>query len=182
MHSIQDRAHEWEGGPSPEHSLSWHQKERVRREVEAKDAMTREAHLGHCGTLEESYHATIPNHLALTRELGSASVSYSSVVLIGSYSASVFLSRVTAGIHQLCPDITLNAFTYEDGDSPRYVHCSPEKDLTKAQKPPLKLSKLRYIVVGRNPLQWEESLHPTVPSLRISQPWLDPQTKQSLQL
>ena len=181
-HSIQDRAHEWEGGPSPEQSLTWHQKEKMRREAEAQEAVAREAHLGNCGTLEETYRTTIPNHLALTRELGSASVSHCSIVLVGGYSASVFLSQATASIRQLCPDIALNSFTCADGDPARYVHCTPEKDLTKAQKPPLKVSELRYIVIGRNPLQWEESLHPTVPSVRISQPWIDPQSKQSLQL
>ena len=181
-HSIQEQPREGEGGPSSEQSLTWHQKEKLRREMEAQEAMAREAHLGNCGILEETYHTTIPNHLAHARELGSSSVAHYSVALVGSYSAAVFLSQATANVHQLCPDITMNAFAYTDGELPQYVHCTLEKDLTKAQKPPNKISKLHYIVIGRNPLQWEESLHPTVPLRRISQPWLDPQTKQSLQL
>ena len=163
-------------------TLTWHHKEKLRRWQEARETELRDAHFGKQGILEPMYQLTIPAHLGHAHQLASHSVNHYTFNLLGNYSTQSFLSQAMADIQQLCPDITLNAFKLTTNDPPQYTHYTPENDWSKVEGAPPNLSTLHYIVIGRNLSQWNECCLPLTPETRINQAWVDPQTKQSLQL
>ncbi len=178
-----------EGGSSdsPE-QLTWNQKEKIRREQEAREAAAHEAHCGRTGVLEPAYQLWIPRHLEFTHAIGSPSVTYHSFELVSSHSAYVFLSQAMADIRQTCPDISASAFKAlqngrlgGDGATSRYLYYLPEQDLTKTHRVEPEIMNMHYIVIGRNVHQWEESCNPNALDSRITQAWLDP-SGQSMQL
>ena len=173
-----------QGEVSSESSLTWHGKEWLRREQEARDRYYQEAHFGRSGILDETYHTTIPQHLDRACKLASPSISHCTYTSMGSHSARTFLTEAIASIQQLCPDLTLSTFERTppgEASSGQYAHCTPERDWSKVERA-VELSDLHYIVIGRNLRQWEECCDPTDPTHRSTHPWVDPQTKQSLQL
>ena len=159
--------------------VTWSVKEKLRREKEMRDAYFQEARLGQTGILEEPYHTTIPKHLAHACKLTSPSISQFTYSFLGSYSAQAFVTKTIMCIQQICPDLTLNAFKLKS-EAPlgQYTHCTLDKDWSRLERTD-ELSQLHYIVVGRNPQQWEECCNP---ARRSTQPWVDPHTRQSLQL
>ena len=177
-----DAMHPANGGsrvPSSEVSLTWSVKEKLRRDKETRDAYFQEAHLGQTGILEEPYHTTIPKYLAHACKLTSPSVSQFTYSFLGSYSAQAFVTKAIMCIQQICPDLILNAFKLKSkAPLGQYTHCTLDKDWSRLERTD-ELSQLHYIVVGRNPQQWEECCNP---SHRSTQPWVDLHTRQSLQL
>ena len=180
---ISDTVHPNNGGPQlpagPEGSQTWYGREKLRREHEVRDAHFREAHLGQTGILEETYHTTIPKYLAHACKLASPSISQFTYSFLGSYSAQAFATKTIMCVQQICPDLALNAFKLKS-EAPlnQYAHCTLDKDwsgMERTDEP----SQLHYIVVGRNPQQWEECCNP---AHRSTQPWVDQQIKRSLQL
>lgn len=161
---------------------AWVEKEKRRRRTEARDAIFHEAHLGNAGMLESSYHTTIPQHLAGMWRLHSSSVKFHSFSLVGNYSAQVFLSQTIQALYALCPDFTVNSFQNIGGSHHGpFIHFTPEKDWTKVKRPSHP-SHAHYVAVGRNLTQWEESCDPLVSSKRLTQPWLEAQSRLPLQL
>ena len=180
---ISDAMHPNNGGSQlpagPEGSQTWYGREKLRREHEVRDAYFREAHLGQTGILEETYHTTIPKYLAHACKLASPSISQFTYSFLGSYSAQAFATKTIMCIQQICPDLTLNAFKLKS-EAPlnQYAHCTLDKDWIRMERTG-EPSQLHYIVVGRNPQQWEECCNPAHHS---TQPWVDQHIKRSLQL
>ena len=149
-------------------SLAWHEKEKIRREQEAKNAYHREAHHGRMGILEATYLSIIPQHLAESFKLSSNSVSHHTLPLLGNYSANLFLCEAMSIFHQVCPDVTLNAFRLDEtGKTREYMHYVPLK--TSHVRVEKELSEVHYVVVGRNIKQWDEARFPGMPELRLTQ-------------
>lgn len=149
-------------------SLAWHEKEKIRREQEAKNAYHREAHHGRMGILEDTYLSIIPQHLAESFKLSSNSVSHHTLPLLGNYSANLFLYEAMSIFHQVCPDMTLNAFRLDEtGKTREYNHYTPLK--TSHVRVEKELSEVHYVVVGRNIKQWDEARFPGMPELRLTQ-------------
>lgn len=168
---------EEEGG-----SPGWIEKEKRRRKMEARDAVMHDAHLGNSGVIDESYHTAIPQHLAAACRLHSACVKHHAFPLVGNYSARVFISQTVLALQELCPDFTVNAFRGIGGNPlGPFMHFVPEKDWTKVKKSSC-LVEARFVAVGRNISQWEESCDPLTPDKRILQPWLGTASKLPLQL
>ena len=182
-HKGSDAMHPANGGSrvpeSSEVSLTWSVKEKLRREKEMRDAYLQEAHLGQTGILEEPYHTTIPKYLAHACKLTSPSICQFTYSFLGSYSAQAFVTKTIMCIQQICPDLSLNAFELKS-EAPlgQYTHCILDKDWSRLERTD-ELSQLHYIVVGRNPQQWEECCKP---AHRSTQPWVEPHTRQSTQL
>lgn len=161
---------------------AWMEIEKKRRKEEERDDMFHDAYLGNSGTLENTYHSSIPRHLAAATRLQSPSVKYHCFSLVGNYSARVFLSQTVIALQGVCPNFTVNSFQSMGGDRlPPFVHFMPEKDWTKVKRLN-RPSTAHYIAVGRNLVQWEESCDPLVDTKRILQPWVDGQSKLPLQL
>ena len=173
-----------QGEGSSESSLTWHGKEWLRREQEARDRYYQEAHFGRSGVLDETYHTTIQQHLAHACKLASPSVTHCTYTFMGSHSARTFLTEAIASIQQLCPDLNISTFEKSlpgEVAAGQYAHCIPERDWSRVERV-VELSDLHYMVIGRNLRQWEECCDPTDLTHRSTHPWVDPHTKQSLQL
>ena len=182
-HKGSDAMHPANGGSrvpeSSEVSLTWSVKEKLRREKEMRDAYLQEAHLGQTGILEEPYHTTIPKYLAHACKLTSPSICQFTYSFLGSYSAQAFVTKTITCIQQICPDLSLNAFELKpEAPLGQYTHCILDKDWSRLERTD-ELSQLHYIVVGRNPQQWEECCKP---AHRSTQPRVEPHTRQSTQL
>ena len=178
-----DAMHPANGGSrvaeSSEVSLTWSVKEKLRREKEMRDAYLQEAHLGQTGILEEPYHTTIPKYLAHACKLTSPSICQFTYSFLGSYSAQAFVTETITCIQQICPDLSLNAFKLKsEAPLSQYTHCTLDKDWSRLERTN-ELSQLHYIVIGRNPQQWEECCKP---AHRSTQSRVEPHARQSMQL
>ena len=162
-------------------SVVWAEKERLRREQEAKENVHNDAYAGNSGTLEATYHSDIPHHFSQTLSLGSPTVQYSSFPLVGSYSALIVLSQTLAEVKKLCPDLTVTSFKSSPSAEDQFTHFTPERDWSKVERTEQRVYNASYVALARSPSQWRECRNPNDPALRVSQPWVDPQSKQSLQ-
>jgi hypothetical protein len=158
--------------------LTWQEKELNRRETEAMDAYQREAHHGRQGVLENTYSSLVPQHFAETCRLSSRSVAHYSFPLLGSYSSEVFLNETLSFCTVLCPDLTLSTFRL--GSNGVYAHYIPQK--TSRIRSSVEVEETKFVAVGRNLKQWDEARSPDVVEIRLTQPWIDAQAKQSLQM
>lgn len=145
--------------------LTWQEKEMNRREIEALDAYQREAHHGHRGILEETYHSLIPQHFTETCQLSSHSVEHHTFPLLGSYSAEVFLNESLNILGQVCSDFSLGVFKL--GQNGLYSHYTPLK--TSRPRSLEDLEETGFFVVGRNLKQWDEARTPNVQEIRLTQ-------------
>lgn len=152
--------------PTTESStLTWQEKEKNRREMEAFDARQKRAFHGRHGVLENTYSDLIPKHLIETCKLSSRSVSCYTFPLLGSYSEEVFLNEAIGICNQLCPDLTLSTFKLDtNGD---YFHYSLQK--TSRQRVMDTVFDTEFIVVGRNLKQWDEACAPDTKEVRLTQ-------------
>ena len=146
--------------------LTWQERERNRRELEALDAFQREAHHGRRGVLENTYSDLIPRHLAETGRLSSRSVAHYTFPLLGSYSAEVFLNESVNICSSLCPDLSLSTFKLCSNGGV-YSHYALEK--TSRQRTVTEVSEARFVVVGRNLKQWDEARSPDRAEKRLTQ-------------
>lgn len=146
-------------------NLTWQEKEKNRREIEAYDAHQKRAFHGRHGVLENTYSDLIPKHLMETCKLSSRSVSHYTFPLLGSYSGEVFLNEAIGICNQLCPDLTLNAFTLDVNGE--YFHYGLQK--TSRQRTMGTVSDTEFIVVGRNLKQWDEARAPDSKEVRLTQ-------------
>lgn len=146
-------------------NLTWQEKEKNRREMEAYDAFQKGAFHGRRGILEKTYSDLIPKHLIETCKLISRSVSSYTFPLLGSYSGEVFLNEAVGICNQLCPDLTLNAFKLDINGE--YFHYSLQK--TSRQKVMDSVFDTEFIVVGRNLKQWDEACAPGTKEVRLTQ-------------
>lgn len=158
----------------------WHVKELQRRKKEEQDRLIREAQLGNMGVLEDAYLVTIPQYLAFAHSLSSRSVTYLSFPLVGSYSAQAVVAQLTTSF-ELIPDLVLNAFRRSPSGA-EFLHYKPERDLSKVKRSVELPLPFEVVMVGRNPQQWEEARSPHLPDCRLTEVWVDPSTRQPLQL
>ena len=157
--------------------LTWQEKEKNRREMEAMDAYQREAHHGKQGVLENTYSSLIPQHFTETCQLSSRSVTHYSFPLLGSYSAEVFLNETLNFCVLLCPDLSLSTFKLGSGGT--YSHYSPKK--TSRVRALAEVEEMKFVVVGRNLRQWDEARLPGTAEIRLTQVYTHHTGKPSLE-
>ena len=145
--------------------LTWQEREINRREMEALNAVQREAHHGRRGVLENTYSDLIPRHLVEMCKLTTRSVSHYTFPILGTYSAEVFLNETVNICSVLCPDFSLSTFRL--GSSGVYSHYTLQK--TSRQRTVAEVSETKFIVVGRNLKQWDEARSPDVMEIRLTQ-------------
>ena len=145
--------------------LTWHEKEKSRREVEALGAYQKEAHHGKRGVLETTYSSLIPQHFAATSKLASRSLAHYTFPILGSYSAEVFLNESLSFCSQICPDLSLS--TFKLGPNGEYLHHVPQK--TSRTRDFVDVEETFFVVVGRNLRQWDEVHCPDDAEIRLTQ-------------
>ena len=163
-----EKAEEGEKEEEPS-SLTWHEKERIRREEEARSAYHREAHYGKMGILESTYSTVIPKHFSQMLKISSHSVVHHTFPTLGNYSANLLLNIVTDVLRRGCPNLTFNAFKRERGREGAFCHCVPRK--TSQLRVESELVEVEGVIVGRNLRQWDEVKAPEVPEIRLTQVW-----------
>ena len=166
-----------------ERTLSWHHLEWLRRRDEEAQRRVKMAARGHLGILVEAYHSSIPQCLSLAHQLSSPSAAMFPYDLVSCRSAHSFLAEAVLNIKAACPDAELQGFKFSQ-ETQQYVHFYSESDAreTRATYPGYQVGDTSNIVVCRNPVQWEESCDPRGSEARSGQVWIDPTTKQPLQL
>ena len=166
-----------------EHTVSWHQIERQRRRDEEAQRKLKMAAHGHLGTLEEAYHTSLPLCFSVAHHLSSSSTSVLLYDLISCRSAHGFLAEAVLNIRETCPDAEVQGFRLSLPGH-QYFHFYSEKEAreAKAAYPGYQVGGASCIIICRNPGQWEESCDPRSTETRSGQVWIDPATKQPLQL
>ena len=143
------------GGDGRGRGIAWLAREKLRRTVKARQALERDAELGRCGILTDSFGDMVPRLLNQAHMLGCPSVSYFKLPLLGHYSALTALTQTVVALHAVFSDFTVSAFDKKWGG---HRHVVPEKDWTKVQRAVGDVTESNYIVLGRNIGQWEESV------------------------
>ena len=134
--------------------LGWLNKEKMRRVVKARRMLQREAELGRCGQLTESYSKTLPRFLKHAYQINCPSVHHLQEALLGHHASLTAVSQLVSSLQPIFPDLTFSSFRFT---SRGYLYSLPEKDLTKVQKSVGDILDSKFIVLARNISQWEES-------------------------
>lgn len=166
-----------------ERSLSWHHIEWVRRRDEEAQKKLKMAARGHLGVLVDVYHTSIPQCLSHAHQLSSPSAAMFFYDLVSCRSAYSFMTEAVLNIKETCPDAEVQGFRLSSQQ--KYFHFYSEKevrDSKAATYPGYQMGDTDYVIVCRNPGQWEESCDPTGTDARSGQVWVDSATKQPLQL
>lgn len=153
----------------------WLQKEKQRRIDEAMESLIRNAELGKCGLLKESFSTAVPAHLRVAHTHTAPSVKFATIPLMGNYSTRIFTSQVLSFLELSCQGLSTDVFQLTPSG---YLHVLLEKDWTRVRRKVLdRLYATQFILLSRNLVQWEECCHgngmkwphPTSCSSQVSQ-------------
>lgn len=135
----------------------WLQKEKFRRIREAVESLVKDAELGKCGVLTETFSIAIPHHLSLAYSKGAPSVQYVCIPLMGHYSTKAFISEALALLESTCVNTSSDVFQLTPSG---YLHVLADQDWAKTRRKVLRqLYSTQFILINRNILQWEECYH-----------------------
>lgn len=140
-------------GEEDNHS-PWLQREKVRRIREVMELLVRDAELGKCGLISETYSSVIPHHLSLAHESGSPSVQYASLPLVGHYSTKPFVSEALKLLEATCGGNTSDVFQWTPAG---YLHVQADRDWAKTRrKVASQVHHTHFILLNRHRQQWEQ--------------------------
>ena len=132
----------------------WLQKEKTRRFHEALESLVRDAELGRCGVLTETFSTHILQHLSLAHKRGSPSVQHVNVPLKGHYSTKGFVSELLTVLESACSNTSSDVFQLTPSG---YVHVCALRDWAKVERKVLgHLYPSQFMLLTRSVGQWEE--------------------------
>ena len=161
-----------------ENSMNWELLEKQRRLQSSKEALQHSAFLGQMGTLENHMLTTIPSLLSLAHSNGSPSVQHSQWLLPSCCTTDAFFNLSCLALMSLFPDLAMSTFQRTRNEK-NFVYISPD-DLVLNSTTEQQLFGPQYVMVGRNLVQWEETLDPGNPSRHVMKVWRDLQLHQPL--
>lgn len=162
-----------EGGmatPDASHThRTWREKELEKRLQKAKIEQQQIAESGTHGQLTPSYSSHIVQVLQKMHSSHSSSVRHWSGRLLTCYDAARFTTSLTTLIPNACWEFCTRVFQY-----------SPTEDTFK-QVDSVEESVQEILVVGYCIRQWQEARQPFAEGSHSNLPWMDPNTKRSVQ-
>jgi len=179
----------------PPNELSWQQKEKERRIREEHQMRHKQAAYGELGQLTATFDRLLLPVLSHASQLASPSLTHCKLQLSGHYMMKDFLKELLQLMTKWA-HLQVNVFCRqgEGGAALHYLaNYKPVKskflrknsissNASSIHEPLPFVSSNYLILIGRNVQQWEESCDPLNKEIHQSLPWVDTQSKRSLQM
>lgn len=156
----------------------WELLEKQRRLQSSKAALQHRAFLGQIGILEDGMLTTLPSLLSLAQSHASPSVQHGQWFLPSSCTTDIYFNHSYLVLTSLLPDLSMSIFQQTRSED-KFVYLSPDK-LVLNSTSEQQLVGPQYVMVGRNLIQWEETLDPGNPTNHVTLTWRDLQLHQPL--
>ena len=148
-------------------SPDWEQREKRRRLQVCQEALTKQAHMGQLGTLEEEYLKLITSFLTLANNFGSPVIFHQAWSLTSTYVTDTILTNTikilitSISSSSFCTSyLTFTIFKLEKG-SFQFLSVDTNDKLPISSSAEQQLTNTRYVLIGRDLKQWEESQEPS---------------------